>query len=108
MLDWDRVNELRDEIGEEDLADVLALFLEEVEERLTLLDAGSGAPLADDLHFVKSSALNIGFNALAEMSAGMETAARAGATTADIAGLRTCFHDACVALETGGVRIEAA
>ena len=28
-MDWTRINELREEIGEEDLADVLALFLEE-------------------------------------------------------------------------------
>lgn len=108
MLDWDRVNELRDEIGEEDLADVLSLFLEEVEERLGQLDAGSSAPLADDLHFVKSSALNIGFSALAEMSAGMETAARAGAASADIAALRSCFQSARDALQSGGIRIEAA
>ena len=32
MIDWKRVRELRDEIGEEDFSEVVDLFLEEVEE----------------------------------------------------------------------------
>ena len=32
MIDWSRVNELRDEVGAEDFEEVVELFLEEVEE----------------------------------------------------------------------------
>lgn len=32
MINWKRVNELRDEIGPEDFAEVVELFLEEVEQ----------------------------------------------------------------------------
>ena len=32
MIAWDRLNELRAEIGDDDLADVVAMFLEEADE----------------------------------------------------------------------------
>ena len=107
-MDWSRINELREEIGEEDLADVLALFLEEVDEKLGTLRFSDAASLADDLHFVKSSALNIGFASLAGLSADMETAARAGSLEADVAALRTCFEVACKNLEDSGISVAVA
>ncbi len=106
MLDWDRVQELREEIGEEDLGDVLALFLDEVVERLDTI--GSEDTLVEDLHFLKSSALNIGFEALAELSAQMEASARAGATVTEIESLRICFEQSCASLKSSGILIAAA
>ena len=47
MIDWDRVTELRDEIGAEDLATVIEMFLEEVAEKLQeVMDGTSKAALS--------------------------------------------------------------
>lgn len=62
MIEWSRVNELRDEVGAEDFDEVVELFLEEVEEViLRLRDAPDPSQLEEDLHFLKGSALNLGF-----------------------------------------------
>jgi HPt (histidine-containing phosphotransfer) domain-containing protein len=62
MIAWNRVHELRDEVGAEDFGEVVELFLEEVEEVITRLrDAPRVEQLEEDLHFLKGSALNLGF-----------------------------------------------
>ncbi|MBV0913536.1 Hpt domain-containing protein [Anianabacter salinae] len=66
MIDWTRVNDLRFEIGEDGFPEVVELFLEEVEEVMArLLSAGDAAD--EDLHFLKGSALNLGFAELARL-----------------------------------------
>ncbi len=68
MIDWARVTQLRDEIGAEDFAEVVELFLEEVDDAMFRLKAGSDlAQLEQDLHFLKGSALNLGFSAFSEL-----------------------------------------
>ncbi|MBE3638244.1 Hpt domain-containing protein [Mangrovicoccus algicola] len=90
MLDWDRISELREEIGVEDFAEVVALFLEETGEALSRLAAGRPT-LAADLHFLKGAALNLGFADLARMAA--EGEARAGQGGApDLASLAACYR----------------
>ena len=42
MLDWSRVDALKADLGEEDFDEIVALFLEEVEEKLSDLTS-SGA-----------------------------------------------------------------
>ena len=62
MVDWNRIRELREEIGEDDYAEVIELFFLEVEaaiERLVL--PGTAAEREADLHFLKGSAVNLGF-----------------------------------------------
>ncbi len=66
MIDWDRIAELQEEVGEEDFADVLEMFFEEVEETLAGLDAADAVGLTNGLHFLKGASLNIG---MADMSA---------------------------------------
>lgn len=61
MIDWSRVSELRDEIGAEDFEEVVEIFLEEVEGVLEKLRANDRSELEQDLHFLKGSALNLGF-----------------------------------------------
>ncbi len=61
MIDWSRVTELRDEIGAEDFGEVVEIFLEEVETVLDKLRAGDRNELEQNLHFLKGSALNLGF-----------------------------------------------
>lgn len=77
MIDWHRVDALRDEIGEDDFADVAALFLQECDETLGQV-AAAGTVGADVLHFLKGAALNLGFAALADRCAQDEAACRAG------------------------------
>ncbi|MEM9912432.1 MAG: Hpt domain-containing protein [Pseudomonadota bacterium] len=68
MIDWSRVSELREEIGAEDFGDVVDLFLEEVDEEITgLSDKGASDGLEARLHFLKGSALNLGFEAFSDL-----------------------------------------
>lgn len=68
MIDWDRVATLREEVGAEDFDEVVELFLAEVEE---VIDRIKSAPdlkrLEEDLHFLKGSALNLGFVDFSEL-----------------------------------------
>ena len=60
MIDWDRLKELRDEVGAEDFDEVVELFLDEVEGVMDRLrDSPDVDTLEEDLHFLKGSALLI-------------------------------------------------
>ncbi len=80
MLDWTRIDELMAEIGEDDFAEVVTLFLEEADTAAdTLAMRPNGTSLEEVLHFMKGSALNLGFSDLAQLCAHGERAARHGA-----------------------------
>lgn len=76
MIDWNRVSELADEIGAENLGEVVELFLDEAEHALTRL--GPVATLEADLHFLKGSASNLGFDGFRAVCAEGESMAAAG------------------------------
>ncbi len=79
MIDWDKVDELRNDIGEDDFGEVVDLFLEEVEEAMEELRAGlPGDKIECCLHFLKGSALNLGFSSFSELCAKGESAAAGG------------------------------
>lgn len=61
MIDWPRVKELKEEVGADGFDEVIELFLEEVEEVITKLQQNDRSQLEQDLHFLKGSALNLGF-----------------------------------------------
>ncbi len=68
MIDWSRVDELRSEVGEEDFAEVLEIFFEEIEEVITDLRTGpTGRDFQSVFHFLKGSAMNLGFQELAQL-----------------------------------------
>ncbi len=68
MINWARVQELKDEIGEEDFSEIADMFMNEVEEVIERMRSSPDpAQYEADLHFLKSSALNLGF---AELSSG--------------------------------------
>ena len=91
MIDWDRVEELRDEVGAEDFDEIALLFLQEVDEvSARLASAPEPATLQADLHFLKGSALNLGFARLARLCAEGERLAAEGAAVA-LAPLLTCY-----------------
>ncbi len=79
MIDWERANELREEVGAEDFAEVFEMFLKEVEEVMVrLIAAPSEATMEDDLHFLKGSALSLGFAHFSKLCQVGETAAANG------------------------------
>lgn len=73
MVDWARVQELQNDLGVEDFDEITALFMEEVEDRLLQLTGGNTRDLADDLHFLKGSAANLGFETLRSTCERLET-----------------------------------
>lgn len=89
MLDWTRIEELREEVGHDAFAEVVDLFLEEVGGVLERLDPGA-ATIEDDLHFLKGAALNLGFAELADLCNAGEQAARRNVPP-DLWALRSCY-----------------
>lgn len=106
MIDWDRVAELRAEIGEDDMPDVVALFLEEAEDVLARLVGGrmTEAEVARALHALKGAALNLGLADLASLCA----AAEADAGGPALAQLSACYAESRRTLEQAMPEIRAA
>lgn len=94
MIDWERVSELQDDIGASDFADVLKLFLNEVEEALGQLAALNLArDLEEKLHFLKGAALNLGFQRFSEICGHYEREAAAGtALEIPVAAIVECYQ----------------
>ncbi|MEM7711896.1 MAG: hypothetical protein AAF264_14355 [Pseudomonadota bacterium] len=66
MIDMTRMDELRAEIGQEDLVMILDVYLAEAGEMLaSLSDTLSPDDRAKALHFLRSGALNLGLDGLA-------------------------------------------
>ncbi|MEP2531631.1 Hpt domain-containing protein [Shimia sp.] len=95
MINWDRVKELQEEIGAEDFGEVVELFLDEVEEVIVRLKTKPDlAMLEADLHFLKGSALNLGFQAFSLLCQAGEVAAASGkAETVDLTKILQSFGD---------------
>lgn len=94
MIDWDRVQELEEEVGAEDFEEVFQLFLEEVEEQIALLIANSShEAMESTLHFLKGSALNLGFYQFSQLcQAGESSAAMGKIDTVDRHAIIASFH----------------
>ena len=93
MIDWDRVATLKEEVGAEDFEEVVELFLEEVD---SAIDALAAQPKPDDLeeqlHFLKGSALSLGFRSFSDLCQAGETAASQSPDPAiDVDEILTCY-----------------
>ncbi len=109
MIDWDRVKELRSEIGPDDFDEVVCLFLEESDDVISRLSVDGGArTLASDLHFLKGAALNLGFSSLSSLCQDGERRAGAGDVSVDLDAVRTAYADCRAALEAGAKQAFAA
>jgi len=87
MINWARAHELEEDFGKEGLGEVVDLFLSEVEEALGRLAATQdAATLEDNLHFLKGSALNLGFDAVGALCVAREDAVSAAAGGAFVVG----------------------
>ena len=94
MIDWERVRTLHDDLGEEGFAAVVALYFEETDAAFGRLAAAATAREAEQaFHFLRSSALNMGFADLAEICARAERRAVAGAPTRDEAVAARAAYD---------------
>ncbi|MGB3554624.1 MAG: hypothetical protein WBA25_08295 [Jannaschia sp.] len=86
MIDQDRITELKDEIGDDDLALVLGMFIAEARREIARIGTGLDAvDHAKATHFLRSGALNVGLVGLArdaDLAAMVQADARAG--TAEI------------------------
>lgn len=93
MIDWDRVQNLRHEVGADAFPEVVALFFDEcgeVAERLRHARRASAA-VAADLHLLRGSALNFGFDALAALCESAEVSLARGEAASTDPVLR-CFE----------------
>ena len=103
MIDWDRLKELREEVGAEDFDEVVELFLEEVETVIEKLRTNPDpAVLEDDLHFLKGSALNLGFRQFSVLcQSGESSAAQGDAACIDLPEILTCYDASRIAFLAG-------
>ena len=93
MIDRCRIDELREDVGADDFAEVVALFCEEVEETLDRLRQHRSPALADDLHFLKGSALNIGMSEVGALCLRAEQSLRSDPALApDVAEIARVFR----------------
>ena len=93
MIDWGRVQDLRDEIGADAFGEVVELFLDEVDTEIGKLRLPDPGPdLEALLHFLKGSALNLGFTAFADLCHSGERAAAMGAgASVDLTAVLDCY-----------------
>lgn len=92
MINTARIQELKDEVGEDDLIEVIELFCEEVEGVLETLDSTAPSDMMAKLHFLKGSAMNIGLDAVSELCRTEESRLKADPTAlADIGAIRTAY-----------------
>jgi HPt (histidine-containing phosphotransfer) domain-containing protein len=97
LIDWDLLMTLKADIGEEDFADVAFVFFSEMQEKLEEIAADPGTAVPDDFHFLKGSAANLGFVAMAE-ACGMAELACAEGTMPDFPAVRAAFLGALAEL----------
>ncbi len=79
MIDWTRIDDLKEELGEDDFEEVFEIFLDEVQESVDSLKAApTGQALEAILHSVKGNAVTVGFSKLAELAGAGEINAGQG------------------------------
>ena len=92
MLNISRIMELKSEVGEDDFAEVVELFCEEMEEILDALHFANRSSLAEKLHFLKGSAMNIGLDAVGDLCRSEELRLSADQNaTPNIAAIRATY-----------------
>ena len=110
MIIWQRVNDLRNEVGAEGFDELIDLFLEEVGEVIDRLRTDADpSKLEQDLHFLKGSALNLGFGTFCDLcQQGERLAATSAAEQVDIGALVDAFDQSQAEFLAGLTRNAAA
>ncbi len=100
QVDWHRVDDLASEIGDDAVVEVVGMFLEETDAVIARL--ANAPPTADDFHFLKGSALNLGLTDFAALCQQGESQAKGGADAGDLRAETLIRYDAAkAALLTG-------
>ena len=97
MIDWTRLNDLRADIGEADFVAVAQVFVTEMRERLVVLAANPTAATAEDLHFLRGSAANLGLSDMVAACNTAEGVCRLGKAP-DVAAVADAFAAAIIAI----------
>jgi len=70
MIDWAQVRQLQEDVGADEMDEVVELFLDEVDEAMDALEAGYATMASSDrsaaFHFLKGCASNLGFQTFAD------------------------------------------
>ena len=103
MIDWPRVKQLRDEVGADEFDDVVQIFLDEVQEVIQRLHQDTTRQnLEQNLHFLKGSALSLGFGTFSKLCQDGERRAAAGdANDVDIPQILVAFDASRAEFEAG-------
>jgi HPt (histidine-containing phosphotransfer) domain-containing protein len=101
MIDWDRVELLRAEVGPDSFGEVVKMFLEEAADVIARLESGKGSiGLEAELHFLKGAALNLGLTDLATICHDKEKRVAAGQRISTER-LAECYRLSLAAFEAG-------
>lgn len=103
MIDWEQVEQLREDVGANDFREVVDLFLEEVGETVDRMRTSPDpAELESDLHFLKGSAANLGFETFAELCRkGEHSSAEGNPEAVDLPEIFQSFEKSRVAFLAG-------
>ena len=79
MIHRPRVNQLRNEVGADEFDEVVQIFMDEVQEVISKLrEDTSRTEIEQNLHFLKGSALSLGFDRFSKLCQDGERKAAAG------------------------------
>lgn len=110
MIDQSRLDELANDFGEEDLAEIIEVFLAETWEAVDALEGKVEAmPLEErreHFHFLKGCARNIGATSFGDLCEEWETGSAPFGPT-DYTRLRGEFQSVCDYLSGRGLRMSA-
>ncbi len=97
MIDWQQVRQLQEDVGKEEMTEVVELFLSEVDEAMETLTVNYADMPPDErsaaFHFLKGCAANLGFETFGNRCAEGESVTKSGAkpsfTISDLMGIYT-------------------
>lgn len=94
MIDWNQVKRLRHDVGNDAFDEIVDLFIDEVEGAVTKLSEKLEiSNLENDMHFLKGSALNLGFIEFSQMCMNGEKMSAGGkAANVDVPAIIDCFY----------------
>lgn len=105
MINWNRINDLTNDIGAENIDEVIEVFLEEVEDVLATLKADcSMNDLRHARHFLRGSAMNLGFDELGKLCTSEDPAGFTNVETAAFIGKMKSVYDASKTEFLSGLR----
>jgi len=95
MIDWPRVKQLRDEVGAGEFGEVVQIFLDEVQEVIQRLQQDTERrEIEQNLHFLKGSAVNLGFETFSKLCQDGERMSAAGEEqSVDLNAIITAFAE---------------